>query len=455
MKIINKYIFRELITPFWLSLFILLFVLIIQFFIKNIDKFLGKGLSISIVLKYLLFNSASLFSIAVPMAALIATMMAFGRLSSDNEISALKSSGISYFDLLKPAVLFGTLLILFMVPFNLWILPEMNYNHKILTQEVSRQRPDVQIQEYQKNDLFGKVIYVEDENKGTFNNITIFDNNNVNNNTTIFAESGNFKSLNDGILFNLKNGSLHNFNQKTNEYQKTYFENYQISIPFDDINLNPNNRLLKNDREMNVHELLKKINLKKNQISLIDKIQSEDAEQLKLYKNKETNLQSMLDSISNIKQTESSNYNELYIDINKTKDIISNLSIKIGNNTHLKPQYLKEINRSYVEIHKKIALPFACLIFILLGIPLGIISKNSKFSINIALSLAFIIIYWAFIQTGEFLADEGKLDPFLSMWAANFFMGAVALYLFNISAKENFSFNFKLLSIKSLLQKNK
>ena len=455
MKIINKYIFRELITPFCLSLFILLFVLITQFFIKHIDRFLGKGLSISIVLKYLLFNSAWIFSLAVPMAVLIATMMAFGRLSSDNEISALKSSGISYFNLLKPAILFGTLLMLFMVPFNLWILPEMNYNHKILTQKVSRQRPDIQIQEHQKNDLFGKVIYVGKENKGTFNNITIFDNNNINNNITIFAKSGDFKSLDDGILFNLKNGSLHNFNQKTDEYQKTYFENYQISIPFDDINLNPNNKLLRNDREMNIQALLKKINLKKNKVSIIDKMQLEDSKQLKLFKNKATKLQSILDSLSNIQQTENSNYNDVYIDINKTKDIISNLGIKIGNNKHMKPQYLKEINRSYVEIHKKIALPFACLIFILLGIPLGIISKNGKFSINIAFSLVFIIIYWAFLTTGEYLADEGKLNPFLSMWAGNFFVGIVAIYLFNISAKENFSFNFKLLSIKSLLQKNK
>ena len=118
------------------------------------------------------------------------------------------------------------------------------------------------------------------------------------------------------------------------------------------------------------------------------------------------------------------------------------------------PITLKKINQTYVEIHKKIAIPFACLIFILIGIPLGIISKNGKFTINIAISLAFIIIYWAFLNIGEFLADENKINPFIGIWSGNFFMGIFALYLFYISNKENNKFNIKLINFKSLIKNN-
>ena len=453
MKIIDKYIFKELITPFFLSLFILLFILITQVFVKHIDRFIGKGLSLSVVLKYLLFNSAWIFSLAVPMAALIATMMAFGRLSSDNEISALKSSGISYFNLLKPAIMFGIILLITMIPFNLWILPEINFNNKVLTQKISKSRPDIQIQEYQKNILFGKVIYVEDEINGQFNDVTIFDNNNSNN-ISIFSKSGNFDSFDDGILLTLKDGSLHSYNQKTDEYQKTYFNNYQISIPFNENNFSDKN-LLKGNKEMNIGELLDKINFKKNKISNLEKMLDQDKNQLNLYTLREKKLQTTIDSLSNINKIETDIYNSAYIDLNKIKNSISNLTIKIKNNTNIIPQYFRDINKTSVEIHKKIVLPFACIIFILLGIPLGIISKNGRFSINIALSLAFIILYWAFLTIGIYLAEEGKVTPLLSMWAGNIIIGLIALYLFNISSKENYTFNIKLVNIKSYLIKNK
>ena len=90
MKILNKYIFKELLYPFILSLFILVFVLLTQFLVKHLDRFLGKDLPFSTIVQFLIFNSASIISLAAPMAVLIATMMTFGRLSSDNEITGFK-----------------------------------------------------------------------------------------------------------------------------------------------------------------------------------------------------------------------------------------------------------------------------------------------------------------------------------------------------------------------------
>ena len=87
--------------PFLSSLFILIFVLLSNFILKNMDKFLGKGLSIGIVFKFLLYNSAWIISLAIPMAVLITVLMTFGRLSSDNEITAFKASGISYNKLIQ------------------------------------------------------------------------------------------------------------------------------------------------------------------------------------------------------------------------------------------------------------------------------------------------------------------------------------------------------------------
>mgnify|MGYP000966441953 CR=1 FL=1 len=107
MNKLDKYILKEHLTPFFGSLGVLLFILLANFVIKSIDKFLGKGLGISVLLEYLFLNLAWILALAVPMAVLVATLMAFGRLASDNEIVAMRSVSVSYVDLLFPVIIFG------------------------------------------------------------------------------------------------------------------------------------------------------------------------------------------------------------------------------------------------------------------------------------------------------------------------------------------------------------
>ena len=107
MKLLNRYLLKELTTPFFTTLFILIFVLLSQFILKNLDRFLGKGLSFTVILKFLLLNSAWIISLAIPMAVLVTTLMTFGKLSSNNEITAFKASGIKYNTLLKPCLYFS------------------------------------------------------------------------------------------------------------------------------------------------------------------------------------------------------------------------------------------------------------------------------------------------------------------------------------------------------------
>ena len=107
MKILNRYIVKEHLYPFISALSALLFVLLANFLLRSIDRFLGKGLELTLILEYVFLNLAWILALAVPMAILVATLMAFGRLSADNEISAMRSVSISYFRLLFPALLFS------------------------------------------------------------------------------------------------------------------------------------------------------------------------------------------------------------------------------------------------------------------------------------------------------------------------------------------------------------
>jgi len=131
MRLLPRYIVRELILPFIYSLTMIVFILFINFFLRAIDRFMGKGLDLFTILEYLFLNLAWIVALAVPMAVLIATLMSFGRLSEDNEINALRASGISFLTILRPALLFGIIVCIVLILFNTKVLPEMNFHARL------------------------------------------------------------------------------------------------------------------------------------------------------------------------------------------------------------------------------------------------------------------------------------------------------------------------------------
>ena len=141
MNILGRYILREHLYPFAMALMILLFVLLTNFLMRSLEKFLGKGLEFSLIIEYVLLNLAWILALAVPMAVLVSTLMAFGRLSADNEITAMRSVSISYLRLLFPVIMFGASVTGIMMYFNNQILPEMNHKARKLSSDISRKRP--------------------------------------------------------------------------------------------------------------------------------------------------------------------------------------------------------------------------------------------------------------------------------------------------------------------------
>jgi len=326
-----------------------------------------------------------------------------------------------------------------MIPFNLWILPEMNHNIKKTSYDISRSRPDVEFNEQLLNTLADKIIYVGKRlNKNSFNDIIIFDNKYKNNHTTILSNNGSFHSLQDGIILDLNNGSIHEHLLTKNEYRKTYFDNYKIAVPFDELNINSNINLERQEREMNLDLLIEKINFYKNKIIDINK----------KYEKNNITLESMKSTIASIDSSKIDNL----LSIKRIENRINKLKLEQQKNLRLVPHHQIQINKYSVEIHKKFSIPIACLFFIFLGTPLGIMAKRGNMSISIAVSLLFFIIYWSFLIVGENLADKNKLNPAIAMWLPNIFIGFLSYYLYNIYTRENqtLNLNFSILKFKKM-----
>ena len=443
MKIINRYILKEHLIPFLLSLIILLFVLLANFLIKSIDKFLGKGLDIMLLIEFVFLNMAWILALAVPMAILIATLMAFGRLSSDNEVTALKASGIDFLSLLKPALIFGFIVSVLMIIFNNYFLPDMNHKARLLSSDFSRKRPDIEFDVgYFIDDLPNNSIFLGGREDTLFTDIIIFNRNSDVQQRTITAETGTIHTLKDGFLLNLYDGSINELSKEKDEYRIIDYKTYNIVVPVENMTLSRNNSNIRGDREMSYAMMLDKIDFFNKKLKLIEeriynRLHKEIDFDLSLSDDMNQDYALLMIEQYQTNKLDSLNKKEPLL-ISAFNRRLENLKRGINNDYSLINSYYKSINIYNVELHKKFSIPFACIIFIIIGAPLGIIAKKGGFGVSISISLLFFITYWAFLIGGEELADRGLLDSGLSMWLPNIILGLIGLYLcYRISKEKN------------------
>ena len=455
MRRIDRYIFKEHLIPFILSLLVLLFILLANFMLKSIDKFLGKGLSLGVLAEYLFYNMAWILALAVPMAVLISTLTAFGRFSADNEITAMRATGISTIKLLRAPLLFGVVVTCLMIYFNNQILPDMNHKARSLSVNISKKRPDLEFAE----GLFTEAIpnysiYVDKrENKDGVNHfydINIFNNKENGSQRTITAEHGTIESINDGVVLHLDSGQIHELMNKSSDYTQIDFEKYDIAVPIENLALQRKNLKYRGDREMTYSMMVEKIDgVKAKKDNILNRIKTR-IENESFLNVKDINSKEIIDAklISFEERTIDSllALNEPKV-LKTFKRRIKNLKRGISNDFRLLNNYENSMNRYLVELHKKFSIPFASIVFILVGAPLGVMARRGNFALSSTISLGFFIIYWAFLIGGEQLADRGAISPFISMWLPNIILGVLGLYLVYINSKDRKKIRFEMFNL--------
>jgi lipopolysaccharide export system permease protein len=458
MKTLSRYIIKEHLTPFIMALLVLLFILLANFLLRSMDRFMGKGLDFSLIMEYVFLNLAWILALAVPMAILVATLMAFGRLSSDNEIAAMRSVSVSYFMLMTPAMLLGCIIAGLMMYFNNQILPEMNHRARMLSSDISRKRPDLDFDVGYFIDAIPQYNFLLGSRDGeVFQDITIFSSKEARKQQTIIASSGTISAVDDGVVLHLLDGVIHEYTgNEQNEYRQIYFEKYQVVIPVDNMVMSRRDSKIRGDREMTFAMIKDKI--KSFEVKIINthnRIRNRlinEAEKLNITPEIDS-----LTAINPIITTQALSYYELVIadsikkvkggSIARVERRLKNLSRGIESDFSLINSYKNSINKYLVELHKKFSIPFASIIFILIGAPLGMMARKGGFAVSMAFSLGFFIIYWMFLIGGEEFADRGLLSPVLSMWLPNIVLGIFGILICYWQSLEQRTINFDLINV--------
>ena len=230
--IINRYLMREITGIFALGLTIFTLVLLMGRMVKLMEMVVANGVPLAEVIRLIILLLPSFLVLTIPMAFLLAVLLAFGRLSSDNEITVLKASGLSLGALLPPVLMTATAAALLTLFISVEAVPWGNTGFKQMTMDVARKYAASAIRErIFRDDLPGIVLYVDqyDEAKRTMQRVMIQDSRDTERPLTIFAKSGLISS-DDGtgvLRILLKNGSIHT--QQKDDYRLISFGEYLLT----------------------------------------------------------------------------------------------------------------------------------------------------------------------------------------------------------------------------------
>jgi lipopolysaccharide export system permease protein len=368
-RTISLYLIKEIVPAFLIGLTGFTFILLTGRILQLTELFVNKGVPLGYILRLLSLLLPSFLVLTIPMATLLSVLLTFNRLSSDNEITALKASGISLYQLVPPVLAFALTAYAATIALSLHSVPRANEGSRELIYEVASSKASAGVREKVFNDDFdGLVLYVEEVKPKTLQwmNVFISDSRNPAEVHTIIARGGEVLSDpgNLALTLRLKNGSIHKLGKDPDAYQKIDFSTYDLRL-YLKTDLKEKKTEEKHPADMTLAELSR----------AVQALQAKKAE--------------------------------------------------------------TKIQR--VKIHEKFSIPFACLVFGIIGIPLGLQSRMARGSKSRGFSWAIgvLLVYYLLTTAGTSLAERGAILLEVGMWAPDLIFLALSIYLLVKAANES------------------
>ncbi len=454
-------ILRKWPGPFFGWLGTLMFLLLMQFLIRWLPELAGKGLPLQVIAELIVYNLAYMVVLAVPMSVLLATLMAFGQLADSQAYTVIKSAGISFTQLAWPVLVVGLLVTGSMMYFNNIILPEANFRARTLWQDIRTKQPGFELRPGLFYDgLKGYSILVQERDAATnrISDVVIYEyGNDSREQTVIKADHGQLVSEHEGLALRmvLFDGEIHRTRPPRSgrsdpRYERLSFARHTLKLDLSDFvfqRSDPNSGA-RSDRTMRttamvryVDSLQAELNAKHAEVRglmyetliapLHDSTRTADEEAPRDYATvPSVSPPSPIDTIPSrylaLRGVSHADQTAVVYAAQRTarstRTTLSNIDRTVSWRSRRVKQY-------QVEIQKKFSIAIACLIFALIGAPLGLTIRRGSLGAVGAYALGIFLFYWVTLVQGEKLADRGLLAPWVGMWIANVIMTGVGTWL--------------------------
>ena len=365
-KILHRYLFREIAVPFLFGLSVFTFILLIARLLKLVELVVNRGVPALNIVRLLTYIMPAFLEVTVPMAMLLAILVAFGRLSADSEMVALRSSGLSLYQLVPPVAIFVLIATVATAALSLYARPWGNRSLKKALFDIARTRASAGIKAQVFNDDFpGLVIYAEtiDATSDRLYHVLISDERDSTQQNTIFAGDGLMISdpESQAVTLRLRDGFIHTNDAREGTEYQTQFEIYDVNLDL--------KQMIAGARE-----------------------KERDPKELTL----------------------------------------GQLRRAIAAKQAAHQSFTPEL----IEFHRKFSIPFACIVFGLVAVPLGVQPVRAARARGFTLSLAMIFAYYVMLSMGQALAEQDSIPAIVGLWLPNVVFAVLGVWLFGQAARE-------------------
>lgn len=446
-------ILKRHVGPFLFCFFTVMFLLLMQFLILYIDRLIGKGLPIGIIVELILTNLAYMVVLAAPMAVLVASLLAFGKFAELNELTAMRAAGINPIHAINPVLIAATILSGFLIWFSNDVLPDSNQRARSLFLDIRTKKPGFDLKENEFYDgIEGYTFLVKNipsESDSLYDVALFQEASSKQDEAIIKAQRGYLQSSGDQTMtLYLSNGSVLRYlnrmddGKRTKILEETAFDKHRISFDLSQMAFNRSNpdKQSRNDRTMDIKAMMAVVD------TLAEDIKSEKE---KLYlkhsllpPETDGEIQNRQLTIASPDTTAEKPYASRFAIMEKPasrdaqRQLYNNTLSELRNyrssyeNLMVNANWrVNRIAKYWVEIHKKVSLPLACIIFVLIGAPIGMYTKKGNLGYAALISTGFLTFFWISIIQGEKLADRLFISPFTGMWFSNIFLGIIGGFM--------------------------
>lgn len=474
MKIITRYLVRAHAGPFFFALTVLTGLVFLNAVAMQVENLAGKGLPASTITEFLILTLPHVIALTLPMSVLVAVLYTFSDLTAGNEVTAMSAGGVRPRAITIPMLALGILATLVMLFFNDRVLPETNHRLKNLMVDIARKTPTFQIREQVANEITSEdgqtrvflTASTIDPVTSELTDVVIHDLSEHDRLRSIYADSGTmaFNDARTDLYLTLFDGELREVgDDRPGQFNRLFFKSQVVPLRNISNALERRNDVTRrSDREMSLGDLLAAAGEERSEhervaeesvgrsryalrraLGLPGRAEPMDEWDLRALDGATEEIPEGARSSEAQEATAAGAVPRPGARTPQTRPTVTEgrraplredgitQTVTMNhrtNDTRTGILRLQEL-RYHVEVHKKLSISFACIVFVLIGAPLAIRFPRGGVGMVIGASVAIFAVYWLSLIGGERLADRGLMTPFWSMWIPNFIFLAVGIWM--------------------------
>jgi len=432
MRILTRYVLRQHVAPFAFAVTALTLLMLLDQVAKQFHRLVGKGLGAQVIAEVFLYSIPFIVALIVPMAVLVAVLYAFNRLAGDNEITAIKASGVSLARITLPVAVAATFLGAGLVWFNDTVLPEANHRLASLRASITRKEPTFALQERGVNEVIDRQLFLQaahiDNASSRLENVTIWDERDAERSLTIYADSGTmaFNAAMTDLYLTLYDGTVQETRPNAPEsFREAWFGTNYIRIPEVGNELNTELSQFRSDRELPIDSMRVRV-----AEAIVETERVERASRAMALGATSRRLGGLGPPEEELAPPDTAGPVAEAWQQGRRLEAPSSAynSFRASAIQHRRAR--EQANRFRVEIWKKFTIPAACVVFVIIGAPIGTRYRRGGVGLVVGVSLAVFCLYYVALIGGEKLADRRFLSPALAMWSPNILFGIIGVGAF-------------------------